>query len=133
MGDGAAVSGVGCLGSVPVPTRLSLLAGHAAWLAERLRRNRGNAAVVRQVLVSELGIAIGLRTVERAVSHLRRELAAEALASVRFETPPGRQLQIEFGQRRIAIEGDDLGKVLLFVAKLGCSRRVYAAAFRHER
>lgn len=116
-----------------VPTRPSLLAGHAGWLAERLRRHRGNADVVRQELAAELGIAVSLRTVERAVSHLRREMAAEALATVRFETPPGRQLQIDFGQRRVAIEGEDPSRVFLFVATLGYSRRVYARAFRHER
>jgi transposase len=88
--------------------------------------------VVRQELASELGIVVSLRTVERAVSHLRHELAAEALATVRFETPPGRQLQIDFGQRRIAIEGER-DKVFLFVATLGYSRRIYAVAFRHER
>ena len=115
-----------------VPTRPSLLAGQAGWLAERLRRHRGNADVVRQELESELGIVASLRTVERAVSHLRRELAAEALATVRLETPPGRQLQIDFGQRRVVIEGEQ-DKVFLFVATLGYSRRVYAAAFRHER
>ena len=116
-----------------VPTRASVLAGHAGWLAERLRRHRGNADVVRQELAAELGIAVSLRTVERAVSHLRRELAAEALATVRFETPPGRQLQIAFGQRRIMIEGEDPGREFLFVTTLGYSRRIYAAAFRHER
>ena len=114
-----------------IPTRPSLLAGHAAWLDDPLRRHRGNADVVRQELASGLSIVVSLRTVERAVSHLRRELAAEALATVRFETPPGRQLQIDFGQRRIAIEGER-DKVFLFVATLGYSRRVYAAAFRHE-
>ena len=110
-----------------VPTRASQLTGHAAWLDERLRRHRGHADVVRQELASELGIMVSLRTVERAVSHLRRELAAEALATVRFETPPGRQLQIDFGQRRIVIEGER-DKVFLFVATLGYSRRIYAAA-----
>ena len=115
-----------------VPTRPSVLTGHSAWLDERLRRHRGNADVVRQELASELGIMVSLRTVERAVSHLRRELAAEALATVRFETPPGRQLQIDFGQRRITVEGER-DKVFLFVATLGYSRRIYAAAFRHER
>ena len=114
------------------PTRPSALAGHADWLVERLRRHRGNADVVRQELASELGVAVSLRTVERAVSHVRRELAAEALATVRFETPPGRQLQIDFGERRVAIEGER-EKVHLFVATLGYSRRVYAQAFRHER
>jgi transposase len=102
-------------------------------MADRLRRHCGNADVVRQELLSELGVAVSLRTVERAVSHLRRELAAEALATVRFETPPGRQLQIDFGQRRVTIEGGEPGKVYLFVATLGYSRRVYVQAFRHER
>jgi transposase len=115
-----------------VPTRPSLLAARAAWLAERLRCHRGNADVVRQELAPELGIVVSLRTVERAVSHLRRELVAEALATVRFETPPGRQLQIDFCERRVTIEGER-DEVPLFVATLGYSRRVCAQAFRHER
>ena len=64
---------------------------------------------------------MSLRTVEREVAHLRRELEAEALATVRFETPPGKQLQIDFGERRVTI-GDEKVKVYLFVATLGCSR-----------
>jgi hypothetical protein len=44
---------------------------------------------------------LSVRTAEREVAHLRRELEAEALATVRFETPPGKQLQIEFGERRV--------------------------------
>jgi transposase InsO family protein len=75
---------------------------------------------------------VSLRTVERAVIPLRRELAAEALATVRFETPPGRQLQIDFGERWVLI-GAERVRVYLFVATLGYSRRVYARAFRHER
>src|SRR5215218_1555418 len=114
------------------PERPGVLAGHGAWLAERLRRHRGNADVVRQELSAELGIVVSLRTVERAVADLRRERAAEALATVRFETPPGRQLQIDFGERWVAI-GDEQVRVYLFVATLGHSRRVYARAFRHER
>ncbi len=114
------------------PERPGALAGHGAWLAERFRRHRGNADVVRQELAAELGIAVSLRTVERAVAHLRRELAAEALATVRFETPPGRQLQIDFGERGVAI-GEEMVRVFLFVATLGHSRRVYVRAFRHER
>ena len=116
-----------------VPTRPGMLAGHTDWIAERLRRHRGNADVVRQELASELDVVASLRTVERAVSHLRRELAAEALATVRFETPPGRQLQIDFGQRRVIIEGCDNSKVCLFVATLGYSRRIYVQVFSHER
>src|SRR5215211_8840530 len=71
------------------------LAGLDDWLAERFRRHAGNADVVRQELLAEKGIALSLRTIEREVAPLRRELASEALATIRFETPPGHQLQIE--------------------------------------
>jgi len=114
------------------PDRPGALAGQEAWLAERFRRHRGNADVVRQELASELGVVASLRTVERAVAHLRRELAAALLATVRFETPPGRQLQIDFGERGVRV-GEEVVRVYLFVATLGYSRRVYARAFRHER
>ena len=69
-------------------------------------RHRGNADVVRQDLAREKGIVAGLRTVERAVAPLRQALEAGARATVRFETPPGRQLQIDFGETRIWIGGD---------------------------
>ena len=49
------------------PRRATRLAGLEAWLAERFRRHRGNADVVRQELAREHGIAVSLRTVERAV------------------------------------------------------------------
>jgi transposase len=63
---------------------------------------------------------------------MRRALAAEARATVRFETPPGRQLQIDFGERRVWI-ADELVRVHVFVATLGYSRKLYVRAFRHER
>ncbi len=90
-------------------------------MAERFRRHRGNADVVRQELAREHGIRVSLRTVERAVEPLRRELVAEARAYVRFETPPGQQLQIDFGSTSMPIDGA-VRRVRLFVATLGYSR-----------
>jgi transposase len=101
-------------------------------VAERFRRHAGNADVVRQELLAEKGIALSLRTIEREVSPLRRDLAAEARATIRFETPPGHQLQIDFGERRIVLGGVPT-KVFLFVATLGFSRRMHVRAFRNER
>jgi transposase len=112
--------------------RPSALAGLEGWLAERFRQHRGNADVVRQELAREHGIRVSLRTVERAVADLRRDLLAEARACVRFETPPGRQLQIDFGSTFVEI-GEEVVRVYLFVATLGYSRRGFVAAFRHER
>jgi transposase len=101
-------------------------------VTERFRRHAGNADVVRQELLAERGLRLSLRTVEREVAPLRRQLEAEARATVRFETPPGKQLQIDFGERRVPIGGESV-KVYLFVATLGYSRRVYVRAFRNER
>ena len=114
------------------PERAKALDGLADWLSERFRQHRGNADVVRQELLAVHGIAVSLRTVERAVAPLRRELAAEARATVRFETPPGRQMQVDFGEKRVVIGGETI-RVYLFVATLGHSRRLHVRAFRHER
>ena len=112
--------------------RPKALDGLEDWLAERFRQHRGNADVVRQELAREHGLVVSLRTVERAVAPLRRSLEAEARATVRFETPPGRQLQIDFGETRVVI-GGEATRVFFFVATLGYSRRCYVQAFRHER
>jgi transposase len=112
--------------------RRRALSGQEAWLAQCFRRHGGNADVVRQELEQEKGIKLSLRTVEREVAHLRRELAAEARATIRFETPPGKQLQIDFGERRVSIGGAST-KVFLFVATLGYSRRLHVRPFANER
>jgi transposase len=114
------------------PGRKRKLDGLEAWLAETFRQHRGNAAVVRQELLRQHGIVVDPSTVERAVRPLRLALKAEARATVRFETPPGKQLQIDFGEMRVPI-GDEKTRVHLFVATLGYSRRGYVQAFLHER
>jgi transposase len=112
------------------PQRKKTLDGQEAWLRERLRRHRGNADVLRQELAAEKGITVSLRTVERAVKPYRQELEAEARATVRFETPPGKQMQIDFGERLVEIGGAKL-RDYLFVATLGYSRRCHIRTFRN--
>ena len=50
---------------------------------------------------------------------------------MRFETPPGKQLQIDFGERLVEIGGSKV-RAYLFVVTLG-SRRHHVRAFRNER
>ena len=82
--------------------RTPALAGLGAWLSERLARHGGNADVVRQELASERGVAVSLRTVERACAPHRQRLLASALATVRCERRPGERMQID---PRIESEG----------------------------
>ena len=114
------------------PQRQRALRGLEPWLGERLQRHRGNADVVRQDLEREHGVVVSLRTVERAVVPFRRELCAAEIATLRFETAPGEQLQIDFGETTVPI-AEERVKVHVFVATLGYSRRPYVAVFDHER
>jgi transposase len=118
--------------SPSVKIRSKKLDGLENWLASRYKQHRGNADVIRQELLTEHQCKVSLRTVERAVEHLREEDLAKAKATIRFETPPGRQLQIDFGSTKIHIAGVWI-RVFLFVATLGYSRRLYVAPFLHER
>lgn len=114
------------------PRRAGQLAELKDWLAARYLQHRGNADVVRQDLRRERGVVVSLRTVERAVRHLRREVLAQKLATVRFETPPGQQLQIDFGSLHVLV-AQERTKIFLFVATLGYSRRTFVDLFLHER
>lgn len=121
-------------GAVPFakPERKTAFDGLDDWLRERFFRHGGNADVIRQELASEHGIVIGLRSVELRVQRWRRELKAQKRATVRFETRPGHQLQIDFGESRVWI-GDERVRVHLFVATLGYSRRMHIQPSLRER
>lgn len=91
----------------------------------------GNAVVVQQML-SERGLDASVRTVQRVVAEQRREQRVAQVATVRFETEPGSQMQIDFGEKWIAI-GGELVRVFFLVAVLGYSRRIFVKAFLNQR
>lgn len=91
----------------------------------------GNAVVVQQMLAAS-GVEASVRTVQRAVENRRREVVATTLATVRFETAPGRQMQVDFGEKKVRIHGV-LVKVFLLVAVLSHSRRLFVKAFLNQR
>jgi transposase len=91
----------------------------------------GNAVVVRRLL-ADRGCAVSVRTIERAVADIRRAQRVAALATVRVETAPGDQLQIDFGQKRLRIAGARV-RIFLLVAVLSYSRRLFVKAFLNER
>lgn len=91
----------------------------------------GNAVVVKRLL-AEQEVEVPLRTLQRALAPHRQARRAAQLATVRFETPPGYQLQIDFGEKWIDIAGART-KVHLFVAVLGYSRRIFVRASLSQR
>jgi transposase len=111
--------------------RAKALDDHQAFVERSFDQHRGNAEVVRQELAKE-GVAVSLRTVERAVEERRRQRRTEAVATVRFETAPGHQAQVDFGELVVSIGGRPR-KVFLCVLTLGWSRRMFVQAFENER
>jgi transposase len=110
---------------------VSMLDAHAAWLTARAPEVEYNAAVLYRELREHRGYTGSSQQVLRFVRPLRVAARSRA-ATVRFETAPGQQAQVDFGQRRVWI-GDALVTAHVFVCTLGFSRRLYAQAFPHER
>ena len=57
---------------------------------------------------------------------------AATVASVRFETAPGRQMQVDFGEKKLRI-GGEVVRVYLLVAVLSHSRRLFVKPFLNQR
>ena len=113
-------------------SRSGALGGLDEWLQAGMKKHGNNAEVVRQELAREWNISVSLRTLERAVQPHRALARAEVLATSRFETGPGEQSQIDFGERFVVIAGERI-KVYFFVLVLAFSRRIYVRAFTDER
>jgi len=100
------------------------------WLACRAAEVDYNATVLFREL-RERGFPGSVIIVRRAVVPLRKAASPPA-ATVRYETAPGAQAQVDFGQTRVWI-GDHQEVVQLFVMTLGFSRRCFAVAFPRQR
>lgn len=114
------------------PTRrASILDRFADWLRARAPEVAHNCAVLLRELRPQ-GYGGSLAQLHRVVRPWREAARHGRQATVRFETAPGQQAQVDFGQRRVWI-GEQYLAAHLFVCILGYSRRLYVTAFPHER
>jgi len=90
-----------------------------------------NGTILRREL-QPMGFTGTYATVARYVAPWRKEWMPEAGPTVRFETGPGEQAQVDWGTVRIWL-GEEQVKVHLFVMVLGFSRRIFVRAYLNER
>ena len=90
------------------------------------------SAVVLHRELRFLGFLGSYQQVRRFVRPLRAERRWAEVATVRFETGPGEQGQVDFGETRLWI-GEKIERVDVFVFTLGYSRRVFCRAYPNER
>ena len=100
------------------------------WLAARAPEVGFNATVLYRELC-EQGFRGSVIIVRRAVVPLRAA-GVPSVATVRFESRPGEQAQVDFSQVRVWI-GETRVAAQIFVMTLGYSRRCYAVAFPRQR
>ena len=108
---------------------------HAEEVAKLFRECRGHCPPMIREIRDRHGVEISLRAMERFCKDQRRSLAAAELKGGegcgRFETAPGKQLQIDFATETVAIGGRPT-VVKFFVCILGYSRRIFVKAFDDE-
>ena len=115
-----------------LPVAATLLSPHATWLAERAPQVHYSARILFQELRANHGYAGGYDTVKLAVRPLRAEAAVASLTQRRFETGPGEQAQVDWGQVRVRFTSGPAA-VHIFVLTLGYSRRAWAEGYANER
>lgn len=108
----------------------AFLQEHSEEIREQFISCEGHCVPLQRQIQEKFGTDVGLRTLQRFCKTFRHELK-ENPARTRFETPPGKQLQIDFGEKVIMLGGKGV-RIHFFVAVLGYSRRIYVKAFSAE-
>jgi transposase len=109
----------------------TLLAEHATFLETRAPAVQYSARILYQELRQQRDYGGSYDTVKRFVQPLRAVRLQAERALVRFETPPGHQSQIDWGQARVHFGHQPVVRHI-FVLTLGFSRRSFYHAYAAE-
>lgn len=114
------------------PRSDTLLSEHSEYLRERAAAVHYNARILYQELIRQHGYRGSYDTVKRFVQPLRAVQMAADQTLTRFETPPGQQSQIDWGQAAVYFGARRVVQHL-FVLTLGYSRRGFYCAYPEEK
>jgi transposase len=112
------------------PGRSRSVAPYEAFLRARAPEVGWNGSVLYREVVAQ-GFTGSYPTVSRALRPWRAEVLQDSRSTVRFETEPGEQAQVDWGTARVWL-GEQRLPVHFFVMVLGFSRRVYVRGYLGE-
>jgi transposase len=115
----------------PCPVQEALEREHGGYLEARAAAVNWCAQVLLQELQAR-GYTGSYDAVKRWVAPRRETQQQLEQATVRFETGPGRQAQVDWGSTAVEI-AVEMVRVHLFVMTLGFSRRMFVRAYANER
>jgi transposase len=114
------------------PSGETLLTAHAEFVRDRAPQVGYSARILYQELRASRGYTGSYETVKRCVAPLREVQLQADRALIRFETPPGQQSQIDWGQATVPFRAGPV-VVHVFVLTLGFSRRGFYYVCADER
>jgi transposase len=91
----------------------------------------GFNAVVLTREVTAMGYTGGYSALLKYIAPWRKDWRGDGLPTVRFETGPGDQAQVDWGSTVVYLGGQRV-RVHIFTMVLGFSRRIFARAYRSE-
>ena len=107
------------------------LSGIEEWLKNRAPEVGFNGRVLFQEAQLK-GFAGSYETIKRFLRPMRDDLRSSLLATVRFETGPGQQGQVDWGSANVWV-GEQQVRIHFFALVLGYSRRLFAKAYLNEK
>lgn len=110
-------------GYKPRPHQDKLLDSWQEFIEQRAPQVGFNATKLHLELMAK-GFAGSYSLVKQAVRPLRTMFAAAEKAFMRFETPAGKQAQVDWGSSKVLLGGKEI-RVHIFVMVLGYSRALY--------
>jgi transposase len=113
------------------PAGSKVLAGFEEFLTRRAPEVDFNAVVLHRE-AKGLGYTGGYEMIKLFVRPLREALRREVEATLRFETAPGQQGQVDWGTSAVWL-GERRVRTRFFALVLGYSRRMFARGFPNER
>lgn len=109
----------------------SLIEPYLAFIQERAPEVDFNASRIFEEIKAK-GYTGGYTTVKTTIRPLRETIQRLERATIRFETPPGRQAQMDWGTVGVNI-GGELKRLHVFVMVLGYSRALYVEFTDNEK
>lgn len=91
----------------------------------------GHCPPLKRKIEECLGKSVNLRSLQRFCKPFRKELTKNNLQTIRYETQPGQQMQIDFGEKDLCLNKQNT-RVHFIVCSLGYSRRIFVKAYLVE-
>ena len=110
------------------------LAEHSQEIYEMLQTCERRCPPLQRMIHEKLGVEVPIRTLERyckALISKKESKEKPEEAPGRYESAPGQQMQIDFGEKVVPMGGVKT-RIHVFVARMGYSRRIFAKAYPAE-